>query len=208
MPTRELAACSSPCECIGTLPLQASACDERGRRFESRGRRRAELARAVGVFGLWCKGRRTGRWFERGLSPVYCRMQPPRCSLAGRGCATSPACCSSHAPCPGLPECKGARLSVWLAIRAQCNDALRRLPRARLANRSPPLVSLVSGGAPLSAARACGNIWLWAVLCAQTGRAGESAQCHRKGGPGSAHLPWGQRLTGQKHGGTLEVMIV
>ena len=146
MPTRELAACSSPCECIGTLPLQASACDERGRRFESCGRRRAELARAVGVFGLWCKGRRTGRWFERGLSPVYCRMQPPRCSLAGRGCATSPACCSSHAPCPGLPECKGARLRVWLAIRAQCTDALRRLPRARLANRSPPLVSLVSAG--------------------------------------------------------------
>ena len=122
--------------------------------------RRAELARAVGVFGLWCKGRRTGRWFERGLSPVYCRMPPPRCSLAGRGCATSPACCSSHAPCPGLPECKGARLSVWLAIRAQCTDALHRLPSARLANRSPPLVSLVSAGAVISGA----SVWKYLAL--------------------------------------------
>ena len=69
---------------------------------------------------------------------------------------------------------------------------------------------LVSGGygAPVSEARACGNIWIWVVICAQTGRTGESAQCPREGGPVSAHLPWRKRLTGQKHGGTLSVMIV
>ena len=155
---------------------------------------RAELARAVGVFGLWCKGRRTGRWFERGLSPVYCRMQPPRCSLAGRGCATSPACCSSHAPCPGLPECKGGRLSVWLAIRAQCTDALRRLPRARLANRSPPLVSLVSAGAVISGASVWKYLALGGSLCTD-GSHGRERTMPPQGWPwiGSPSMTTGQK---------------
>ena len=79
-------------------------------------------------------------------------------------------------------------------------------PGPDLANRSPSGIWWLRGAG--SEARACGNIWIWVVICAQTGRTGESAQCHRKGDPVSAHLPWRKRLTGQKHGGTLSVMIV
>ena len=121
-------------------------------------------------------------------------MQPPRCSLAGRGCATSPACCSSHAPCPGLPECKGARLSVWLAIRAQCTDALRRLPRARLANRSPPLVSLVSAGAVISGASVWKYLALGGSLCTD-GSHGRERTMPPQGWPwiGSPSMTTGQK---------------